>query len=63
MRAVLNSAITNKNMKNLPLNKLWAFPSGSMVKNLPSVQETWVGSLGQKDPLEECMTTHSSVFV
>ena len=32
-----------------------------MVKNLPTVKETWVRSLGQKDPLEEGMTTHPSV--
>ena len=31
-----------------------------MVKNLPGKQETWVRSLGQEDPLEEGMATHSS---
>ena len=39
------------------------FPSGSAVKNLPAVQkmqEMWVQSLGQEDPLEEEMATHSS---
>ena len=30
------------------------------VKNLPPIQETWVGSLGWEDPLEEGMATHSS---
>ena len=33
-----------------------------MVKNLPAMQETWVQSLGQKDPLEEGMATHSSIL-
>ena len=33
-----------------------------MVKNLPAVQETWVCSLGQEDPLEKGMATHSSVL-
>ena len=36
-----------------------------MVKNLPTMQETqemWVLSLGQEDPLEEEMTTHSSIL-
>ena len=33
-----------------------------MVKNLPAMQETWVQSLGWEDPLEEDMTTHSSIF-
>ena len=33
-----------------------------MVKNLPAMQETCVQSLGQQDPLEEEMVTHSSIF-
>ena len=33
-----------------------------MVKNLPAMQETWVQSLGQKDPLEKGMATHSSIL-
>ena len=32
------------------------------VKNLPTVQETGVQSLGWKDPLEEDMTTHASIL-
>ena len=41
------------------------FPSGSVVKSLPAMQdpqETWVQSLGQEDPLEEGMATHSSIL-
>ena len=33
-----------------------------MVKNLPAMQETWVQSLGQEDPLEEGMATHSTIL-
>ena len=33
-----------------------------MVKNLSVMQETQVRSLGQKDPLEKGMTTHSSIL-
>ena len=33
-----------------------------MVKSPPAMQETWVLSLGQKDPLEKEMATHSSVL-
>ena len=33
---------------------------GSVVKNLPVMQETQILSLGQEDPLEKEMTTHSS---
>ena len=39
-------------------------PSGSGVKNPPAMQEmqeTQVRALGGEDPLEECMTTHSSI--
>ena len=32
------------------------------VKNLPAMQETQVQSLGQEDPLEEEMATHSSIL-
>ena len=33
------------------------------MKNLPAMQETWVQSLGQENPLEKEMATHSSIFV
>ena len=33
-----------------------------MVKNLPTMQETQVQSLGWEDPLEEGVATHSSVL-
>ena len=33
-----------------------------MVKNLPSMQETWFQSLGWEDPLEMEMVTHSSIL-
>ena len=32
------------------------------VKNLPALQETWVLSLSQADPLEKGMVTHSSIL-
>ena len=34
-----------------------------MVKNLPAMQETWVGSLGWEDTLEEGIATHSNILV
>ena len=33
-----------------------------LVKDLPAMQETWIQSLGQEDPLEESMATHSSIL-
>ena len=44
---------------------IFGFPSDSTVKNAPAVhemQETWVRSLGQEDPLEEEMATLSSTL-
>ena len=38
------------------------FPGGSEVKRLPAVQETWIRSLGQEDPLEKETATHSSTL-
>ena len=38
------------------------FPVAQMVKNLPAMQETWVRSLGQEDPLEKGMAIHSSIL-
>ena len=36
------------------------FPSGSLIKN-STLQEMQLLSLGQEDPLEKDMTTHSSI--
>jgi len=33
-----------------------------IVKNLPAMWETWVQFLGQEDPLEKGMATHSSIL-
>ena len=32
------------------------------VKRLPSMQETWIRSLGEEDPLEKEMATHSRIL-
>ena len=41
---------------------LLGFPGGSVVKNCLPMQETEVQSLGQEDPLDKGMTTHSSIL-
>ena len=41
---------------------MWASLVDQLVKNLPAVWETWVGSLGWEDPLEKGMATHSSIL-
>ena len=33
-----------------------------MIKNLPAMRETWVRFLGQENPLDEEMATHSSIL-
>ena len=38
----------------------WASLVAQMVKNLPAMQETRFQSLGQEDPLEKEMATHSN---
>ena len=45
------------------LGLLWASLVAQTVKNLPAMQESWVWSLGQEDPLEKRMATHSSTLV
>ena len=33
-----------------------------VVKNLPAIRETQIRSLGQEDPMEKGMATHSSIL-
>ena len=40
----------------------WASIVAQTVKNLPAVQETQVRSLGQEDPLEKVLASHSSIL-
>ena len=51
--------------KRTVLCSLLFFPRGSAIRNLAAMQETQetqFRSLGQEDPLEEEMATHSSIF-
>ena len=41
---------------------IWASLVAQMVKNVAAMQETRVQSLGQEDPLEEGMATHSGIL-
>ena len=45
-----------------PLQYSWASLVAQMAKNPPAMGETWVQSLGHKDPLEKEMATHTSVL-
>ena len=42
--------------------KQWASQVVQTTKNLPTIWETQVQSLGQEDALEKCMATHSSIL-
>ena len=54
----LNSILKIRDITFLPKGHLVK----ARVKNLPAMQETWVQFLGQEDPLEKEMATHSSVL-
>ena len=45
-----------------PLQYSWASFVAQLVKNLPTMWETWVQSLGWEDPLEKGTATHSSIL-
>ena len=45
-----------------PLWYSWASLVAQLVENPPAIQETWVQSLGWKDPLEKRTVTHSSIL-
>ena len=46
----------------LPHSLIWASPVAQRVKNPPAMRETQVRSLGQEDPLEKGMASHSSIL-
>ena len=45
-----------------PLQYSWSSLVAQLVKNLPTMQETWVRSLAWEDPLEKGKATHSSIL-
>ena len=47
---------------NISYKGNWAYLVAQWLKNLPAVQETWVLSLGQEDPLEKEVANHSSIL-
>ena len=49
--------------KRQPLKRQLGFPGDAVVKNTPAkAGDTRAGSLGQEDPLEEGMATHSGIL-
>ena len=45
-----------------PVQYSWASLVAQLVKNLPAIQETWIQSLGCKDPLEKGNVSRSSIL-
>ena len=45
-----------------PLQFSWASLVAQLVKNPPTMQETWVGSLGWEDSMEKGKATHSGIL-
>ena len=60
-RRVVKDEVREERVRKVTPTGLLCYPSRSVVKNLPAKQEMWVQSLGQEDPPEEGMSTHSSI--
>ena len=58
---VKTSALDKQKLISFSLIRIW-YLVAQTVKNLPAVQEGWIQSLGQEDPLEMEMATHSSIL-
>ena len=61
IRDVCKDCTIERKKKSVVYRKV-SFPGGSVVKNLPAMQETWIQSLGQEDPLEKEMATHFHIL-
>ena len=53
----IRNCLIGSNQDTLPASLV-----AQMIKNLPVIQGTQVQSLGQEDPLEKGMATHSSIL-
>ena len=58
----INKQENHNRYKTINTWKYRASLIAQLVKNLPAMQETPVGFLGQEDPLEKEKTTHSSIL-
>ena len=59
---IMSPYVTSCNEIKVLIDIIEGSPGGTVVKNVPAVQELWVCSLGQEDPLEEGKATHSSIL-
>ena len=56
------SCLENPMDRGVHRDFLWTSLVAQIVKCLPTMRETWVWSLGQEDPLEKGVATHSSIL-
>ena len=54
--------LTQRSVEWASDSPMWASLIAQLVNHLPTMQETWVRFLGQEDPMEKEMATHSSVL-
>ena len=59
---ILGSGRPTEEGTGYPLQYSWASLVAQLVKNLPTMWETWVQLLGWEDPLEKGKATHSSIL-
>ena len=58
---VKTSALDKQKLISFSLIRIW-YLVAQTVKNLPAMREGWIQPLGQEDPLEMEMATHSSIL-
>ena len=61
-RIVQSLTAKQRTAANPKPGNVWGSLVVQTIRNLPATQETQVQSLGQEDPLEEGLTTHSSIL-
>ena len=63
LEPIIQSEVSQKEKHQYSiLTHIWTSLVAQMVKRLPTMWETWVRTLGQEDPLEKEMATHSSTL-
>ena len=60
--AIYGVAKSRARLKRLSSSSSSSIQVAQMVKSLPAIQKTWDQSLGQEDPLEMGIATHSSIL-
>ena len=60
--SIPESGRSARNGIGYPLQYSWASPVAQLIKDPPTMQETWVQFLSLEDPLEKGKATHSSIL-